>query len=189
MSLASYAYGVSESDYEDAASQLFGEDFLHYVTCREGGTSHRLALMFALSRPPMSNTDREFLEGHCNGSQFEDRPDHGDAYQAVAAEEGVDTTGAVYMSGLAAYPGDPRAWIRGRDDARKVCEERGWDCDGAVTVRAAVRNPAPGPVVADDILDDAADRLVEDHPVELSAAPRQELKEMVLEKRRPHWKE
>lgn len=160
----------------------------HYLACVGEGTSRNLALMFALGQPPMSNTDREFLFGHCNGSQFENRPEHGDAYAQVAREQGVDTAGAVYLSGLAAYPGDPRAWVRGRGDAQKVCEDRGWDCDGAVTVKAAKKDHAPGPAVADDIVSDEVHKMLLDSPEPLKESI-PDLKAKVLERRRPHWNE
>lgn len=91
--------------------------------------------MLRLQSPPMSNTDREFLEGRCNGNQFESQPYVGDVYAGMAKDAGVDPKGKVYLSGLAAFPGDPRAWVSGRGDAQRVCEDRGWTCDGSVKVK------------------------------------------------------
>jgi hypothetical protein len=160
----------------------------HYERCRAEGTSHSLALMFALAQPPMSNTDREFLEGHCNGSQFGGSPAMGDAYKSIATSAGVDVTGKVYLSGLAEYPGDPRAWVSGRGDVAKVCEERGWNCQGSVNVKAA-RNDAPAGVpggVADDILENEVEAVLA-----TSERPEKEdragIKEQIRQKRKPHW--
>lgn len=90
---------------------------------------------FQPGRPPAVMTDSVFLEGHANGNQFENTPSLGDFYAREAKAQGVDTKGKVYLSGLASHPGDPRAWVSGRGDVRKVCEERGWHCEGAVNVK------------------------------------------------------
>jgi hypothetical protein len=159
----------------------------HYVKARRAGTSHNLAEMFALRLPPMSNSDREFLEGHVNGNQFANNPQIGNLYRRRARAAGVNPTGKVYLSGLAEYPGDPRAWISGRGDAARLCEERGWEADGAVKVRAARQVEHPEVEVADDILDDEADKILAAHP-EPRKVDRGELKHQIKEKRKPPWK-
>lgn len=134
----------------------------HYVACRMDDVPHKLAEMFALASPPMSNTDREFLEGQggCY-DQFQGNEYLGRFYSYMAKKTGVDTTGKVYLSGLAAFPGDPEAWVSGRGDAERVCRERGWACDGSVKVKGEVREPDRKWKVADDIVSDRASRLVE----------------------------
>ena len=113
----------------------------------------RLAAMFAAGTPPMSNTDREFLEARENGRQFQDAPALGDFYAAAAARAGQSVTGKVYLSGLAAYPGDPRAWVADRGDVRRVLEERGWGARGAVNRPADERPPLDDAYrVADDLV-------------------------------------
>jgi hypothetical protein len=157
----------------------------HYEACRAAGTSHSLAEMFALARPPMSNTDREFLEGYCNGSQFEKTPALGDLYRAEAAAAGVNTQGAVYLGGLAEYPGDPRAWVRGRGDVVKVAEERGLDVRGAVTVRAGRREPQPVGL-AEDIVQREVAEIAAASPAP-ALVDREDLADKVRQKRKPHW--
>ena len=98
------------------------------------GCSPKLAEMFALGAPPGCMTDAVFLEGHCNGNQFEKTPAHGDELRRVAESQGQSTTGKVYLGGLARYAGDPEAWVNGRSDVKRVCEQRGWGADGAVSV-------------------------------------------------------
>lgn len=135
----------------------------HYELCLAKGTSPTLAEMFALGAPPMSNTDREFLEGRggCY-DQFRGQTEVGDYYARLARESGVDTTGRVYLSGLAAYPGDPRAWVSGRGDVKRVCEERGWSAEGSVNVKGEVRVPTWEPYRVDaQIVEERAADLLE----------------------------
>lgn len=159
----------------------------HYERCRLEGTSHTLAEMFAFRQPPMSNTDREFLEGHCNGNQFEDAPHIGDWYAARAREAGVDPKGKVYLHGLARYPGDPEAWVSGRGDVQKVVESRGWSCQGAVNVKARDDvAPAPAVGVADDIVEQRVMQKIDKDPSQ-ALRPAEELKAEARDEIKPHW--
>lgn len=158
---------------------------LHYIDCRQKGTSHNLAEMFALGQAPMANTDREFLEGRENGRQFEKNPELGDFYRREAEARGADVTGKVYLSGLAAFPGDPRAWVSGRGDVRRLCEDRGWGCEGSVSV--PVRNVAETggkyEVAPELVMDRAADLAANcpgDRPGDLVEKAREQLS--------PNWK-
>lgn len=108
----------------------------------------RLAEMLREGRAPRAVTDREFLAGHCNGSQFAGREEEGDFYQQVAEQHGQDTTGKVYLSGLARFPGDPHAWVAGKGDVERVLDQHGWGSEGLV--KRAVKNVAePAKVVID----------------------------------------
>lgn len=157
----------------------------HYEACRREGTSHALAEMFALAQPPMSNTDREFLEGHCNGRQFEKTPQIGDLYRRQAAAAGVDPTGKVYVSGLARFPGDPHAWVGGRGDVAATCEANGWACRGSVTVKG--EPPPPVEVgVADDLVAEHAERAIESDP-SLAERPRGEVLAETRDRIKPPW--
>lgn len=132
--------------------------------------------------PPMSNTDREFLEGRCNGNQFERNPGLGDHYARVARRHGVDSKGKVYLSGLASFPGDPRAWVDGRGDVAKVCDERGWGCVGSVNRPVTKVVEPTGGGVAPDLIDEKAVPLAENTGVPLAEA-REQVREMI----KPHW--
>ncbi len=158
----------------------------HYEAMRRDGTSHRLAEMFALQQPPMSNSDREFLQGHCNGSQFEKTPGLGDHYQQVARAGGVDPKGKVYLSGLARYPGDPEAWVSGRDDVRRVCEKNNFSCEGAVSVKSQKLGAPEEVGIAEDLVQDALATELAHNP-DLAEKPREEVREQVREKLKPHW--
>lgn len=100
--------------------------------------------------PPAALTDREFMEGFCNGNQFEGQEAMGDELAAISAAHGLTSTkGLVYKGGLARFAGDPEAWVGGRGDVQRVLEERNrrgenWSADGAVTVKpseAPVKRP------------------------------------------------
>lgn len=163
------------------------EQQAHYEHCLSLGTSSTLAEMFALGQAPMSNTDREFLSGLA-GHQFEKTPHLGDEYAREAIAQGVDIKGAVYLSGLASYPGDPRAWIRGRGDVQRLVEERGWNCEGAVNVKAPppLEPPTPGPRVAEDIVQREMAEVLAQVP-EPERVDLEDLREQVIETRAPHW--
>lgn len=157
-----------------------------YVAMRLDGQSHALAEMFALGQPPMSNTDREFLESHCNGSQFEKMPAIGDFYAREARKAGVDPKGKIYVAGLASYPGDPTAWVGSRGDVERVCKEKGFSCQGAVTVAKSEREPEKDVDVAGDIVEQAVAKRLEADP-SLAFKDQGELAHDVKEAIKPHW--
>jgi hypothetical protein len=160
----------------------------HYQRCLQEGCSPRLAEMLALSCPPQAKTDSTFLAGHCNGSQFQDTPYLGDEYARVARAHGQNPKGKVYLSSLAAFPGDPEAWVSSRADVQRVIEKRNWSCEGSIQVRS--RNdlpPPPVPVVASDIVDEVvADRIAQNP--ELLHMDSGELRHEVIQQIKPHWK-
>ena len=158
----------------------------YYEACRRNGLSHKLAEMFAFQMPPMSNTDREFLEGHCNGNQFSGQEKLGNYYRKESKANGIDTTGKIYLSSLASYPGDPRAWVSGRGDVQRLCEERGLNCEGSVTVKGREKQPVESVGIADDIVDRAVDEVLASDPGQASL-PKEEVKAAVRERIKPHW--
>lgn len=158
----------------------------HYEACRAEGTSHTLAEMFAFAQPPASNTDREFLAGHVNGSQFAGREGLGDHYKKEAEAAGVSTNGKVYMGGLAAYPGDPKAWVDGRGDVERVCRERGYNCRGQVNVQSEPVEPAAPIDIGEDIVDREVASVLRRRP-EPRPKKRAELREKIRSRLKPHW--
>lgn len=157
-----------------------------YEAMRRDGESHSIAEMLALQQPPRIETDATFLAGNCNGNQFEANPEIGDLYAREAAAHGLTSTkGLVYKSSLAAFPGDPQAWVGSRDDVRRVCEERGWGCEGAVNMK--VRNdraPMPDVDVADDIVQEKMLDNLEVDPG-IGSMPYQEAFEMAKDQLKP----
>lgn len=136
--------------------------------------------------PPACMTDNVFLEGHANGNQFAGTPKIGDHYKKVAEAHGQNVKGKVYLAGLAAFPGDPRAWVSGRGDVQKVCEERGWNCTGAVKCTPAeVAPPMPSVHLADDIVQNEVNEIIAAEPE--AESQREEITEKVRKVRKPHW--
>ena len=138
--------------------------------------------------PPAILTDSVFLAGmeSQQAKEFNRNPEIGQFYLDVAKEEGQDTTGKVYLSSLAEYPGDPRAWVSGRSDVQKVCEERGWGCKGAVTVKGEKAEPK-NIDVAPDLVDERVLDNVEANPDLLKKTVgelRHEAKQQLLPKRK-----
>lgn len=107
------------------------------------GSQEKLREMLATGVTPSLMTDAVFLQGHCNGSQFAESTRIGDHYAGEAKKAGVNVKGKIYLSGLAAFPGDPRAWVSDRGDVQKVCEERNFGCKGAVATKCDTSRPEP----------------------------------------------
>lgn len=161
-----------------------------YNQMRADGLSHNLAEMFALQSPPqIAGTDSVFLQGHDCGNQFEGQEYAGDFYKAEATKAGVNIKGKVYLGGLARYPGDPEAWVSGRGDVKRVCEERGWHCEGAVKVKGAEADgPPPHVPLAEDIVDHHTANVLAHIPE--SERPHidiQDLREAVKDHYTPPW--
>ena len=159
-----------------------------YERMRRAGESHTIAEMLALQETPALTTDSTFLAGKCNGNQFEKTPHIGDYYRHVAESRGQNVKGKVYLRQLADYPGDPRAWVDGRGDVQRLCEERGDTCTGSVKVkgRSPGNRPSRPTALAEDIVEREVQDIIEDSPEPLKES-RNELKEKVRAKRTPHW--
>lgn len=83
-------------------------------------------------------------------------------YLNAAREAGVNPDGKVYDSRIAAFPGDPEAWVGSVDEVRAVLEKRNWGCTGDMTVKCEPVPTAPDIPLADDIVEDLVEqRLVE----------------------------
>lgn len=159
----------------------------HYVAMRLDGCSHTLADMLVHRKPPMSNTDREFLEGHCNGNQFESMPAIGNWYKRQAEAAGQDVKGKVYINSLAAFPGDPQAWVSGRGDLEAVVRERDWSCQGSSNIKGERKGEGPADTrVADDLVESKMIDRLEGDPT-LAFKGREALFEETREQIQPHW--
>lgn len=84
--------------------------------------------------------------------------------KTAAAAAGVDTTGKYFFPSAAESPTDPNAWIEpSRAAIRKHCEDRGWGCEGAVSVKRTDCHVAESNEpyeVADDIVKSEVEKVV-----------------------------
>jgi hypothetical protein len=55
----------------------------------------------------------------------ENDPDKFDQYKRQANAAGVSISGKSYESGLAAYPGDPDAWVKDNSDIKALAKQKG----------------------------------------------------------------
>lgn len=159
----------------------------HYERCRRAGTSHTLAEMFASATGPCLQTDTAFLAAFgANGAQFEKTNDLvRDHYAAEAKRAGVSIKGKIYHSGVAEFPGDPRAWVDNLSDVKRICEKKGWQAEegGSVKVKGREFEHKPVDGVADHILDREVNQICAALP-KGKKVDRRELKEQVRAKRR-----
>lgn len=107
------------------------------------------------------------------------------------AKKGVNLkAGDEYMPELAEYRGDPKAVVPfggARSHIKKVCEERGWACEGAVTTNH--REPEYDPLadencvpLAEDIIRTKARNMHRRNPEVFKGKTREEARQMVLDK-------
>lgn len=101
----------------------------------------KLCVMFAAQQAPAVQTDSTFLAGMESQQAVElnNKPQIGAKLSRDLKAIGGSPKGKVYLSGLAAYPGDPEAWISGRGDIKRVADQRNYTVKGAVTRRADSR--------------------------------------------------
>lgn len=128
----------SESDTDMMTSYGCSRRAL-YMKIRRGGASHRFADMVACQRGPGLMTDSVFFAGLPKlQDQFVDDTQR-EKVIAVARRNGYNPSpNDVYEPGLARFQGDPEAFVPpsgGRGYIRRLCEKRGWACDGAVKVQ------------------------------------------------------
>jgi len=183
----------SELLRDEYAMSTFGVTRLAlYTKLRREGQSHRFSEMVATQRPPRCMTDDVFFAGL---PRLADQMTPGQLkyYVAQARKHGHEPSAdSVYHSGLARFPGDPQAFVTrsmGRGYIKKLCEERGWACHGAVESKGrqtesdplADENCTP---LADDIVNYRVREMVSKNP-ELKKRSRKELRREVLRKHGP----
>lgn len=150
----------------------------------EARAQARLAEMFASGKPPRGKTDDTFnaIQDNANGKQFERQPAIGDLYRKQAEAAGVSTTGKTYLSALAEYPGDPHAWVSGRGDVARRCKEKGWGCEGAVSLKGREYEHRPV-ALAEDIVQAEVEKRLAENPDQRVG----DVREKVFQERAPHW--
>lgn len=139
--------------------------------------------MVVTGQPPGERTDRGFLAGTENGRQFEKTPHIGEYYRKVAESKGQNVKGKKYLGQLADYPGDPRAWVDGRGDIQRRCEEKGWGCTGTVKTKRHDVEPSKGVDIAPDLLERYTRQEIAKEGGVVSPKRREEIRESVRAKR------
>ncbi len=119
---------------------------IHYIECRNAGTSPSLSEQFALATTPtIKGTDAQLWAGWGGVDQFNSTTRKGkildDAYRGPAHAAGVSTTGRKYLHSVARYPGDPQAWIADSHDIRRIAEEQNLGVTGFVERKREEREP------------------------------------------------
>lgn len=104
---------------------------------------------------PYLSTNKTFLAGRGDGFGNDDRTRK--IRYAEAKRNGVSTAGKIWSPQL-------NTWIDGKDDVKRICQERNLDCDGVVTHKAVQLDPHEDNryQVADDIVDAEVDRIAEE---------------------------
>jgi len=143
-----------------------------YEELLASGQSHNIAELLAFSCPPASKTSTEFLRSFgCNGKQFADAPEDGDAIVAAVRKRdpNFSPTGKSFLGTLARSIDDPLAWVPHSDPQghiQKVCQMRGDSCDGFYKVDAPKDiGPAVKPyAVSDKLVAKKAKEMLKENP-------------------------
>ena len=160
-----------------------------YVIARRTLATHKFAMILALQKPPGIETSDTFWAGRKRFDQV-----YGEEYanriRLNLSKKGI-TLGPTdeYMPELARYQGDPQAVVPfsgARDHIRKLCETRGWACNGAVNVKE--REPLSDPIGAENckalhpkLVDQLAIQECRKNP-DLQQKTKRELREMIVDK-------
>jgi hypothetical protein len=74
----------------------------------------------------LGSSDKKRIARKRSMQQLHDNdPDHYDQLVRTAKSAGVDTTGKMYDDGLAAYLGDPDAWVKDDSDVTEIAKLKG----------------------------------------------------------------
>lgn len=158
-----------------------------YTKIRRCGASEQLAAMLALQSPPRLKSNVTFLTGRKPWYEHADAR-YVEKIKTILKSKGVAITPRMeYMPELARFPGDPEAVLphgQERDHIKKICETRGWACEGAVECkhREPERDPhESAPKMAEDLIRNKARLLASSDP-SFKRKSRQEQRAAVLAK-------
>lgn len=143
---------------------------LHYLKLRRKGFPHVHAKRLAHGKWQGIGlkTDKTFMAGRQQQDEFDGNKRLRATAEAKARAAGVSPTGKFYCAGLAKERSDPEAWITGEADVRRICNERGYGCEGSVNVKQPEfeTEDDSGPYrVADDIVNEEIDQRVGDEHI------------------------
>jgi hypothetical protein len=161
-----------------------------YVRIRREGNGDRFAAMLALQQAPRIMTDSVFFEGQKRlGDTFDEQYLKKITQAAIRNGYRPNPTD-MYQPGLARFRGDPEAFVPasgGRGYIKRLCEKRGWACEGAVSAehRQPDRDPMESCVpMAESLIRENAQRMVQANP-DLKRLNKRELRERVLQQHGP----
>lgn len=164
-----------------------------YLKMRGEGSTDKFASMVAMQKSASLNTDSTFFHGSKPLYEQFGSQKHLDRYLKAAKKHGhTPSANDTYFPSLARFPGDPEAFVsqaQGRGYIRKLCEKRGWACDGDVKVDH--REPESDPIAAENCVDMAPDivaghakRMIAQNPKNKSLS-RAALREKIVSKYGP----
>lgn len=111
------------------------------------GDARRMREILESHTTPGLSTDSTFFAGIGSLNQQIADPRSRERLHKNAKRMGIPLTGnEFYQPGLAKFPGDPRACIPhsgGKEQIRKMIEEKGTGSEGAITVKKRQRPPQP----------------------------------------------
>lgn len=159
-----------------------------YTEAINNGCSQKLAEVLASRRMPYFATDDTFIERRRHFSEMYGE-DYARRVKKALAKRGVKMTAHDdYEPSLARFVGDPEAVIsrtQGRGHVKRVCEKRGWSCDGggvSVASRELERDPMEtAPKLSEDLIRDNIQRTSAEDP-DFARLPKQEQREAVIDK-------
>lgn len=164
---------VSESDAIQEA----------YVSMRLDGQSHNWAEMCAHRQAPgTKNSDRTFQEGIGAGQFLDKMPPMIRKARMAAYEKATGRKvpeGARYLSTLARFPGDPKAWVTDVGEAKARFKEFGKGCED-LGIEARELPPPPKVRIAEDIVQRHLQKAVAD-PAN-AGKDKRELREAIIDK-------
>lgn len=135
-----------------------------YREMRRNGESHNMAAMLAARKFPGVKTDSVFNEGKFSGQGQGDCDPHHAWNLQQAKNAGVSTNGKWYCSGLASFPGDPTAWVDSRGDVIRIAKEKNMTTHGYVEYQGHETDPGEDVRIADDIIDDEVNDILDSNP-------------------------
>lgn len=166
-----------------------------YIRIRHEGQSPSMAEMFTLQKGPGLDTDDVFFSGSKPLYDQFGSQKHLDRFLKQAKARGfTPSVNSTYYPNLARFPGDPEAFVtraQGRSYIKKLCEDRGWACEGGVKVehRQPERDPyeTAAPLANDIVAESMADELKKNP--EMSKQDRRNLRAKVVEKHAHKWQD
>jgi len=158
-----------------------------YWMMRMRGSNDSFAAMISLQQGPGLDTDDVFFSGQKPLYDQFGSQKHLDRYLKASKAQGfTPPVNSTYFPNLARFPGDKEAYVtraQGRSYIKKLCESRGWACEGGVNV--AHRQPESDPYAKENCVPLGEDFIREREAKALRENPkvdRRELRERIIEK-------